>query len=178
MEQGTLTAPCSITHHAAIIPFTMDHISLADELSAMVGAFYTVYHDLDDDEASLRPAEGNWSPKEIIGHMVDSASNNHQRWVRLQIQERLVFPDYWEDNERWVAIEHFNQLRFNDLLSLWKQYNVLLENIIRCADPAKLQNYWDQGDSRITLLDLMIGYVEHVKEHSDSIRRILEKRKG
>jgi hypothetical protein len=157
----------------------MNHISLADELSVRVGAFYTVYRDLDDDSASLRPAEGGWSPKEIIGHLLDSASNNHQRFVRLQIQERLVFPDYWEDNERWVSIEHFNELRFSDLISLWKLYNVLLENIIRSADPAKLQNRWERVDGTTSsLIDLMVGYVEHVKEHTDSIRRILEKLKS
>ena len=135
-----------------------------------------MYRDLDDDSASLRPAEGGWSSKEIIGHLLDSASNNHQRFVRLQIQERLVFPDYWEDNERWVSIEHFNELRFNDLISLWKLYNILLENIIRSADPAKLQNRWERVDGTTSsLIDLMVGYVEHVKEHTDSIRRILEK---
>ena len=138
-----------------------------------------MYRDLDDDSASLRPSEGGWSPKEIIGHLLDSASNNHQRFVRLQIQERLVFPDYWEDNERWVSIEHFNELRFNDLISLWKLYNVLLENIIRSADPAKLQNRWERVDGTTSsLIDLMVGYVEHVKEHTDSIRRILEKLKS
>jgi hypothetical protein len=153
----------------------MDTTLLADELAAAVNAFYAGYHDLDDESASMRPEEGGWSPKEIIGHLIDSASNNHQRFVRLQIQERLVFPDYGKDNMRWVAIEHFNELGFKDLVSLWRLYNLLIEKIIRSADPAKLQNYWDRGESRATLLELMIDYVRHLKEHTASLTGALEK---
>jgi len=152
----------------------MDTTLVADELGAAVSAFYARYHDLDDGPASRRPKEGGWSPKEIIGHLIDSASNNHQRFVRLQIQERLVFPDYGKDNMRWVAIEHFNELVFNDLVSLWRLYNLLIEKIIRSADPAKLQNYWDRGESRATLLELVIDYVRHLKEHTASLTGALE----
>jgi len=153
----------------------MDTTLLADELSAAVRAFYDRYHDLDDAQASIRPKDGGWSQKEIIGHLIDSASNNHQRFVRLQIQERLVFPDYGKDNVRWVAIEHFNELSFADILTLWRYYNVLIENIMRNVDPAKLQNYWDRGDSRTSLLDLMNDYFDHLKKHLASFASIHEK---
>jgi hypothetical protein len=152
----------------------MDTALLADELGAVVRAFNDRYHDLDNASASRRPGEGSWSAKEIIGHLIDSASNNHQRFVRLQIQERLIFPDYGKDNLRWVAIEHFNEMGFSDLLAFWMLYNVLIENIIRTADPAKLQNYWDRGDSKTTLLDLMKDYLRHLKEHTASFQRTVE----
>jgi hypothetical protein len=32
-----------------------------------------------DDEAAWRPAPGKWLRKEIVGHLIDSASNNHGR---------------------------------------------------------------------------------------------------
>jgi hypothetical protein len=153
----------------------MDHMLLADQLIAAVDAFYNRYHDLDDASASRRPGEDSWSPKEIIGHLIDSASNNHQRFVRLQIQEQLVFPGYGKDNMRWVAIEHFNDMKFGDVLSLWRQYNVLIGNIIRNVDPAKLQNYWDGAEGNKTLLELMKGYVNHLKEHLASFISTLEK---
>ena len=54
-------------------------------------------------EASAkRPAPGKWSPREIIGHLVDSATNNYGRFVRGQLQDELVFPGYAQDD--WVRI--------------------------------------------------------------------------
>ena len=148
---------------------------MADELSAAAAAFYDRYRDLDDESASRRPQQGGWSPKEIIGHLIDSASNNHQRFIRLQIQEQLVFPGYGKDNERWVAIEHLNELSFSDVLSLWRYYNILIENIIRKVDPSKLQNYWDGDEGKKTLLELMRGYVDHLKDHLASFADVLAK---
>jgi hypothetical protein len=154
----------------------MDHASVADELGKTVGAFYEAHRGLDNDISTRRPADGGWSPKEIIGHLIDSASNNHQRFVRLQIQDRLSFPDYGSDNEKWVTIEHYNEMRFDDLLSLWKQYNGLLENIIRSVDPSKLQNYWETGEKRPSLMFLMSDYLRHLKEHAASFNKTLERR--
>ena len=58
------------------------------------------------DEAAGEPmAPGKWSPKEVIGHLVDSASNNHQRFVRAQFQEDLVFPGYQQDD--WVSFQRY-----------------------------------------------------------------------
>ncbi len=153
----------------------MDHISLADQLGSAVDAFYKRFHDLNDASASRRPGEGSWSPKEIIGHLIDSASNNHQRFIRLQIQERLVFPGYGKDNMKWVTTAHYNDMRYGDVLSLWREYNVLIGNIIRNADPAKLQNYWDGAEGKKTLLELMKGYVDHLKDHLASFAIALEK---
>jgi len=156
----------------------MNHISLADELGTAVNAFYTTYRGLDDVLASMQPSGGGWSPKEIIGHLVDSASNNHQRFVRLQIQERLAFPDYAKDNMKWVAIEHYNAMAFDELLSLWRLYNILLENIIRKADPEKLQNCWETGGKNLSLMFLMTDYLRHIKEHTASFEKTLEEVKG
>lgn len=54
-------------------------------------------------EARIDPS--TWSVKEIVGHLIDSASNNLQRFVRLQVSDSLVFPDYSQDNDAWVSIQ-------------------------------------------------------------------------
>ena len=51
----------------------------------------------DPDVAAWRPAPGRWSAKELVGHLIDSASNNHQRFVRARWQDDLVFPGYAQD---------------------------------------------------------------------------------
>jgi hypothetical protein len=140
--------------------------NLSNELNEAVNLFFDKYKDLNDEITSDRPADDTWTPKEIIGHLIDSASNNHQRFVRLQIVHELVFPGYAEDNTRWLQVQRYNDMNFSDLLFLWKQYNVLLGHIIEKADVSRLDSCWikPDGDS-ITLKDLMMEYVSHLKGH-------------
>jgi hypothetical protein len=73
-------------------------------------------------DAAARPrAPGKWSPKQIIGHLIDSASNNHQRFVRGALQEDLVFPGYEQD--AWVALSGYQEADWNELLDFWLAYN-------------------------------------------------------
>lgn len=72
-------------------------------------------------DASRSPAPGKWSPKQIVGHLVDSAANNHQRFVRAALQDELVFAGYAQ--EEWVAVQRYQQAAWADLLALWLAYN-------------------------------------------------------
>jgi hypothetical protein len=145
------------------------------ELNSIINVFYNKYKDLNDEITSKRPGNGKWTLKEILGHLIDSASNNHQRFVRLQIVDELIFPGYGKDNSKWLEIEKYNELNFSDVILLWKQYNVLIGNIIKGADEGKLENYWIKSDGdKITLKDLMIDYVRHLKEHVKHFEQTLE----
>jgi biotin-(acetyl-CoA carboxylase) ligase len=137
-----------------------------DELISTVNDFYSKYQDLDNEITSKRPAADTWTPKEIIGHLIDSASNNHQRFIRLQIVDELIFPGYGKDNSKWLEITKYNEMNFADIILLWKQYNILIGNIIKVADESKLGNRWEnaEGDNK-ALRDLMIDYVRHLKDH-------------
>ena len=135
------------------------------ELNSIINDFYNKYKGLDDETASKRPGADKWTLKEIMGHLIDSASNNHQRFVRLQIVDELIFPGYGKDNSKWLEIEKYNGLNFSDIILLWKQYNVLIGNIIKEVDESKLENYWIKSDGdKIALKDLMVDYVRHMKE--------------
>lgn len=63
--------------------------------------------------------ETKWTLKEMVGHLIDSASNNHQRFIRLQIENEILFPFY--DPEEWKNISKVNSLDYTDLISFWKQ---------------------------------------------------------
>src|SRR5215218_8657132 len=60
---------------------------------------------LGDDASRSRPAPGKWSPREIIGHLIDSASNNHQRFVRMRARDDLVVEGYQQED--WVAVQRY-----------------------------------------------------------------------
>jgi uncharacterized damage-inducible protein DinB len=77
--------------------------------------------DVGEEAASVRPAPGKWSPKEIIGHLIDSASNNHQRFVRAMFQDDLVFLGYMQD--KWVAVQRYQDMPWSDLVTLWASFN-------------------------------------------------------
>src|SRR5580765_3379422 len=76
---------------------------------------------ISDADSSHRPGPGKWSPREIVGHLIDSASNNHQRFVRAQLQHDLVFPGYAQDG--WVAAQRYQDADWPELVALWSAFN-------------------------------------------------------
>src|SRR5678816_1955399 len=60
-----------------------------------------------NEDAGIKPSANKWSRKEIMGHLIDSASNNHQRFVRLQIEDHVKLPKY-RQNE-WVTVQHWQE---------------------------------------------------------------------
>jgi hypothetical protein len=69
-----------------------------------------------DDDAGRPLAPGKWSPKQIIDHLIDSASNNHQRFVPAQLQNHLRFQGYHQDD--WVSVQHYDREDWHCLIAL------------------------------------------------------------
>ena len=152
---------------------------LANELNSAVVAFYNWYCGLNDEVTSKRPNADNWTLKEIVGHLIDSASNNHQRFVRLQIVDELTFPGYGQDNSKWLKIQKYNDMNFADIMVLWKQYNILISHVIKGVDESKLENRWQNSEgNKNTLRDLMTDYLRHLKDHLQHFEQTLEQIKG
>lgn len=153
----------------------MDNDRLALEIEKVVNAAYEELIGLSDDVVQTCPSADEWSIKEIIGHLVDSASNNHQRWVRLQIADGLDFPDYQNDNKSWVRIQQYNDQTWESLLNLWRLFNLHLSTIVRGVNNECLQNIWViDEDTVITLSDLMVDYPKHINMHLEQIRQNLK----
>jgi len=114
-----------------------------------------------------------WSIKQVLGHLVDSASNNTQRIVRLQLTEHLNFPDYSKDNSHWVNIQHYQDHSWQDLLNLWRYMNVHIAHIIRYVDRTALEHVWPIRDGvEIPLGFLMTDYLRHLNVHIEQIKTI------
>lgn len=82
-------------------------------------------------EGSLAPEK--WSAKELLGHLIDSAANNHHRFVLAQLSDDLVFPRY--DQEKWVETQRYQQESWPLLIQLWKAYNLHLLHVMAHATP-------------------------------------------
>ncbi len=66
----------------------------ASGIESVIEIWRTKLLSLDASDAHFKPADDRWSISEVVGHLVDSACNNHQRFVRAQFLEELVFPKY------------------------------------------------------------------------------------
>ena len=132
--------------------------------------------------SATRPSNGGWSPREIIGHLVDSASNNHQRFVRGQFQETLVFPGYAQED--WVRAGQYQDANWEDLVALWRTFNLQIARVMAATPDAirrreSLTHNFDligfdaipQGQPA-TLDHLMRDYVAHLEHH---LRQIFER---
>src|SRR5262245_28136562 len=110
--------------------------TLADELIAVVDAAAADLNALDETTAAAKRAPEVWSVKEIVGHLVDSAANNHQRFIRAQIEGGLSFPGYQQDD--WVRLEDHQGRDWRALVGFWQAYNHQLAHVIRRIPAAAL----------------------------------------
>ena len=141
--------------------------SISEELKAALQVTDRL-RSIDEQTASMRRAPGKWSKKEILGHLIDSAVNNHQRFVRLQLSPRLELPGY--DQEGWVRVQHYQDRRWDEIVSLWHTYNVHLAEVIRYADSKMLLNTWRAPDGQeVTLEFIMRDYIVHMQHHLEQI---------
>jgi hypothetical protein len=111
-----------------------------------------------------------WSHKEELGHLIDSASNNHQRFVRAALEPEYHGPSY--DQNGWVMSHGYQDLSWSDVLEFWGRYNRLLVEVISRIPDSKLQTQCRVGDSAsVTLQFLIEDYVAHMQHHLDHILR-------
>lgn len=141
--------------------------NIAKELGELIEIFKADFYYLDEQITSFRIDQDKWTLKEIIGHLIDSASNNHQRFIRFQLSEELDFPDY--KNTEWLRIQNHQNMKFSELLLLFYYYNRLIINIVLNIDEGCLNNKWniawDENSSYITFEKLLSHYVDHMKGH-------------
>lgn len=136
---------------------------------------------------SLKPQPDKWSAKQIIGHLIDSANNNHRRFVKAQYQNNLIFIGY--EQESWVEVQDYQNLDWLYLLEMWKTYNLFICRIIENISEDKLNkmttehNYhnmaWGKDKDSFplegepsNLAFLIEDYIGHLKHHITQIKEM------
>ncbi|HKA17477.1 MAG TPA: nitroreductase family protein [Blastocatellia bacterium] len=117
-----------------------------------------------DGVAAVKPAPDSWSPKQEMGHLIDSAGNNHQRIVRAQLDDNLALPGY--DGDRWVEIHRYQNRDWTDLIALWRAGN---SQLLYAADSAP-DSSWNHrltidGSEPVTLRFVLDDYIDHMASH-------------
>ena len=135
--------------------------------------------DMTEETANLPYAPGKWTRKELLGHLIDSAANNHARFVTAQFSDELVFASYEQD--LWVKVQNYKEEPWNALVTLWATYNKHLLFIIDAikeevlTEPRDIHNLDEicfqkpPADEPVALEYLVDDYFDHMQHHLEQI---------
>ena|SRR5947209_10764195 len=142
--------------------------NIASELGRTVAQAKPLLLKLNNADTSTRPAAKKWAKKEILGHMLDSASNNHQRFVRAALQGSLTFPGY--DQDPLVDLQNFVEIDWNFLVDFWAAYNRYLAHVINNLPADAASVTCNIGNNKPATLEWIASdYVEHLKHHLNQV---------
>jgi len=158
-------------------------IDYVEDLKTTVNRVATHLLAVQDVDAARHPAPGKWSSKEIIGHLIDSAANNHLRFVRAQFTDGLVSPGY--PQEEFVRAQDYQRAPWPALVALWRDYNLHIARVIEAMpDDARLRERREHNldqiawqpvapEQSVTLDYFMADYVGHLHHHLRQIETAL-----
>lgn len=148
--------------------------SISQEIRLLIKDWVPKFHSFSNDTITKKRNGQNRTIKQIIGHMVDSASNNIHRIIHLQYGETpLVFPNYATNgnNDRWIAIQNYQEENWEDLIQLWKYLHIHIAHIIQNINKDKLENTWISNSKygNISLEAMVEDFPRHFKLHLKEI---------
>ena len=115
-------------------------------------------------QVELKSAPSKWSPKEELGHLLDSAANNHQRIVRTQLEDKPKMPGY--DGDAWVKLHGYQQRNWPQMIELWRALNQqLLAAAEATSDSAWARTCTIADSQPLTLKFVFEDYIEHMLHH-------------
>lgn len=120
-----------------------------------------------EEELRRKPVPDKWSKKELLGHLIDSAANNHHRFIKAQFLLSPMFVEGYAQND-WVRIQNYNEKDTQQLVELWKVYNEHIIFIMQNTPDKNLEiklNPEDAFENADTLFLLMKDYVDHMDHH-------------
>ena len=125
---------------------------------------------LTDEQGSLPRAPGKWSAKEELGHLIDSAANNHIRFVVGALESQFRGPGYAQDD--WVKLHGYSTMHWDAIVDFWVTYNRFLTGLVERIPEARLETECVIGTYRpVTLRFVIEDYILHMQHHVDQLLR-------
>lgn len=150
---------------------------IIEEIISLTNEWEVKLFALQKDVITERRNNQNRSIKQIVGHLVDSASNNTHRVIHLQYQNSPIdFPNYAThgNNDRWISIQNYQNENWKNLVQLWKFSMLHFAHIIQNINPEKLNNVWLGGDDEeVTLKEMIEYFLSHFKLHLNEIEELI-----
>lgn len=136
------------------------------QLEYLINSVPNLLAEINENDFSAKPLPEKWSKKEILGHLIDSATNNHQRFVRGQFEDK---PEIRYDQNNWNRCSFYQEIEVKQLISFWTTYNKHLLEIIKRITNENLAKQVKVGDNLLTLEFLIVDYVAHLEHHLKQI---------
>ena len=158
------------------------------ELAAVIDDAARWLSTIPESNSERRPSPDKWSAKEIVGHLIDSASNNHQRFVRARWADDLVFPSY--DQDAWVSAQQYQHAPWGELVTLWRTFNLQIARVMAAIpEEVRLRPHDRHNLDRVawrtipahapaTLDYFMRDYVGHLRHHLQQIEAMHPRRQA
>lgn len=144
----------------------------AAQLHSAIDEALQLFQGADDTRTTRRPRPDGWCAREVLGHLIDSACNNHRRFIVGQSPETARFDGYEQD--AWVALQHYDKTPWRDLVTLWTAYNRHLAHVMSGVDDQAVGREIPGPDGTpVTVRFLMEDYVRHLRHHLEQIRTLL-----
>jgi hypothetical protein len=154
---------------------------ISDEIVELVSKWENKLLLLPQEVIAQRRNSQDRTIRQIVGHMVDSASNNTHRVVHLQYQPSpFEFPNYATlgNNDRWIAIQNYQDEDWTSLVQLWKYSLLHFAHVIKNVDETKLDNEWIAGaDRKISLQDIILDFNRHLNLHLSEVEELISDKK-
>lgn len=133
-----------------------------NKLKEIIETIPLILNNFSEETFNKKENLNKWSKKEILGHLIDSATNNHQRFVRGQFEDN---PKIIYDQNNWNKYNFYPEINSKQLIDFWKIYNIQLVEIMNKIEVKNLQKTIDVNEKLLTLEFLIIDYVEHLEHH-------------
>jgi hypothetical protein len=117
---------------------------------------------ISEEEFSEKANSDKWSKKEILGHLIDSATNNHHRLVRGQFEDQ---PNITYDQNKWNQFNFYNELESRQLITFWLAYNLHFLGVIQNIPTENLSKIIYRKDEACTLYYMIEDYIQHTEHH-------------
>jgi len=142
--------------------------TLGEQLAAVVDSAEAALRAVTEEQSAKPALPGGWSRKQLVGHLIDSACNNHQRFVRASLQDSVTLPGY--DQNGWSRIQHVQDIPWTALIALWASYNRYLAHVIAHLPVEKLNVPIHIGALEpMTLQYVAEDYLVHLNHHLEQI---------
>lgn len=138
-----------------------------EKLEKLIALIPDLLFQINENEFGLKPSQDKWSKKEILGHLIDSATNNHHRFIRAQYEDK---PMIVYEQTQWNKFNFYSDLESKQIIAFWTIYNEHLLEIMKRFEAENFLKECKSNDGKMYTIEFyMNDYVEHLEHHLQQI---------